>query len=288
MNLLKGANHLKNLIFDQFFHASGRGGLTISSVSLDSKALGRKVRVDLFYPQHLSAANNVHHYPVLLLNDGQDMQAIALAETLSALWHEKRLPELFIAAIHAGDRIQEYGTANQLDYKGRGSKAGLYTQFVLETLRPWLLKHYPLSQDKEKWFIAGFSLGGLSALDIAWNQPDYFSKVGVFSGSLWWRSQAFTESNPDGHRIAHEMIGKGPIRPDMKFWFQAGTLDETDDRNNNGVIDAIDDTLHLMDALAALGYHRDRDMVYVQVEGGRHDTHTWGQVMPDFLQWLFA
>lgn len=288
MNLLKGANTLKNLIFEQIFHSSGSGGLTISSVSLDSKELDRKVRVDLFYPQHLSRAKNAPPYPVLLLNDGQDMQAIALAETLSVLWKEKRLPELFIAAIHAGDRLHEYGTARCLDYAGRGSKATAYTQFVVETLRPWLLKHYPLKQEKEDWFIAGFSLGGLSALDIAWNRPAIFSKVGVFSGSLWWRSKSFTEADPDGHRIAHQMIGEGSLRPGMKFWLQAGTLDETDDRNNNGIIDAIDDTLHLMDELAALGYHRDKDMVYVQVEGGRHDTQTWGQVMPTFLQWLFS
>ena len=67
----------------------------------------------------------------------------------------------------------------------------------------------------------------------------------------------------------------------------AGTLDETDDRDGNGVIDAIQDTTELMDELAAKGYQREIDMVYVQVDGGRHNQSTWAIVLPDFLRWAF-
>lgn len=72
----------------------------------------------------------------------------------------------------------------------------------------------------------------------------------------------------------------------LEFWFQAGTEDETADRNNNGIIDAIDDTLDLIEVLHAKGYHKNRDMHFHIEEGGRHDVETWSRVMPLFLNWM--
>ena len=45
------------------------------------------------------------------------------------------------------------------------------------------------------------------------------------------------------------MVKQGPKRGRLKFWLEAGTKDEAADRNNNGIIDAIDDTLDLITAL---------------------------------------
>src|SRR6185295_18081017 len=92
--------------------------------------------------------------------------------------------------------------------------------------------------------IAGFSLGGLSAFDIGWSHPEWFQRIGVFSGSLWWRTRAYEDGyNETRHRIMHNVVRSSTYKKGLKFWFQAGTLDETADRNQNGVIDSIDDTL---------------------------------------------
>ncbi len=37
--------------------------------------------------------------------------------------------------------------------------------------------------------ISGCSLGGLSAFDVAWDYADKIDKVGVFSGSFWYRDK---------------------------------------------------------------------------------------------------
>ena len=60
---------------------------------------------------------------------------------------------------------------------------------------------------REKAF-AGFSLGGLMALDIVWKHPNQFSKAGIFSGSLWWRSidQTEEEYDDDKHRIMQQPV----------------------------------------------------------------------------------
>ncbi|MFT4759033.1 MAG: putative alpha/beta superfamily hydrolase [Paraglaciecola sp.] len=253
--------------------------------NLNSKKLKRKIRFDVYLPPAYETGEK--KYPVLFFNDGQDMEAVQLAKTLHTLYQNKEIEELIIVAVHAADRMQEYGVQRQADYAGRGSQAWSYSKFLLGELRPYIMSHYRCETAQQKQGIAGFSLGGLSAMDIAWNHGDIFGKVGVFSGALWWRSKAFSQQNPDAHRLMHEIVAKGPKRDDMKFWFQTGTNDEDSDRNNNGIIDSIDDTLDLIDELTKVGYDREQDIHYYEIIGGYHNQYTWGKAMPEFLKWAF-
>jgi len=200
----------------------------------------------------------------------------------------KNSPGQFVCvAIHAGEqRKMEYGTAGIPDYLGRGNKAEAYTLFIFEELLPLVRQRLAIPEFREKWF-AGFSLGGLSALDIVWAHPHEFTKVGVFSGSLWWRTidQDDPDYNDDIHRIMHELVRRGSYAPWLKFFFVTGTLDETNDRNNNGIIDSIDDTLDLIAELDKKGYNTEKDIVYLELADGRHDIATWSKAMPLFLDW---
>lgn len=247
--------------------------------------LQRNVRIDVFLPpSYYRSADKT--FPALFLNDGQDMEAVHMADTLERLYNDKKIHETLVFAVHAsGERIQEYGIAGRPDYKQRGAKAGAYTRFLLHELIPFLQRRYRCSPPNNNWAVAGFSLGGLSAFDIGWHHPEYFSRIGVFSGSFWWRSQVFQPNNPDGHRILHDLLRHSKKQNGLQFWLQTGTLDEESDRNNNGVIDSIDDTLDVIRELKTLGYREGKDIHYVEVTGGRHDLPTWAKVMPDFLQW---
>jgi enterochelin esterase-like enzyme len=62
-------------------------------------------------------------------------------------------------------------------------------------------------------------------------------------------------------------------------------MDETKDRNNNGIIDSIDDTLDLIKELETKGYQREKDIFYLELPDGHHDVATWGRAMPVFLKW---
>ena len=75
------------------------------------------------------------------------------------------------------------------------------------------------------------------------------------------------------------------VYPQLKFFLTTGSLDETHDRNKNGIIDSIDDTLALINELEALGYKNDKDICYLNYEDGRHDITTWARAMPEFLKW---
>jgi enterochelin esterase-like enzyme len=253
-----------------------------------SPALAREVAIDVYLPPdyHLRPGQ---YYPWLLLNDGQDLPVMHFSRILEGLYFRREIPQIIAIGVHAGhDRIREYGVLRQADYKGRGDRARQYQQFLLEELLPDLRRRFRLSQDREDAMIAGFSLGGLSAFDLGWAYPQLFGKVGVFSGALWWRWEPVYDHNADDCRIMHDVVEKTSSTPeDQYYWFQTGTLDEEDDRNNNGVIDSIDDTLDLIRELKRKDIH-DAFIRYYEVEGGRHEPATWGAAMPDFLKWSLS
>ena len=92
---------------------------------------------------------------------------------------QMRLEPVILRGIHcSAERKMEYGTASLKDYKGRGAKAGCISNLFLKNYS--IHKINWQDEFKEKSY-AGFSLGGLSAIDTVWHNPDEFSKTGVFS-----------------------------------------------------------------------------------------------------------
>jgi hypothetical protein len=65
-------------------------------------------------------------------------------------------------------------------------------------------------------------------------------------------------------------------------------MDETKDRNQNGIIDSIDDTRDLINELVSKGYNPESDIYYLEMPDGKHDVPTWGRAMPVFLRWAFG
>ncbi|HLX93383.1 MAG TPA: alpha/beta hydrolase-fold protein [Puia sp.] len=250
---------------------------------LPSINLERDIRVDFYLPTSVADPSSMS---LLLINDGQDMEKLGFLGMLEDFYSRDAISPLLCVGIHAGtERKMEYGTAKILDYKRRGAKAQRYTDFIFKELLPYISKTYRVQEFREKSF-AGFSLGGLSALDIVWNYPSQFAKVGVFSGSLWWRTRDKNAKNYNDNtdRIMQQQIRNGGFYPWLRFFFECGAADEEEDRNNNGVIDSIDDTLDLITELHAKGY-QDQDIRYLQLDDGKHDVATWSRAMPVFLRW---
>ncbi|GAB3589349.1 hypothetical protein GCM10027345_43000 [Hymenobacter daeguensis] len=248
--------------------------------------MGREVEVSILLPPASAAAAP---YPVLYLNDGQDLERLGLQATLDTLYTSNALRPFVLVAPHANEqRIQEYGTAASADFNGRGSLAGAYSEFVRKELLPFAQANYQASADPTQAVMAGFSLGGLSAFDLVWHHPGHFTRAGVFSGSFWWRQRAVGAGYTPSDRIMHGLVRAGQLHPAHQFWLQTGTLDERGDRNENGVIDSVEDCLDLIEELRKTGLDTQQALRYVQIEGGHHHPDTWGRVMPDFLIWAFG
>ena len=252
---------------------------------IKSDFLKRTVDIDIFSPDNLLGNERVN---LLLLNDGQDLDQLDLEKTLNELYEKWRIEPTVVVGIKAStDRLMEYGIANRPDFKKRGSKADLYTNFIIKELLPYIQSEVDVTINGKRAF-AGFSLGGLTAFDIAWNNDNYFDSVGVFSGSFWWRKKDLKAGYTDDDRILHEMIRETKVNPALKFWLMTGTEDELADRNHNFIIDSIDDTIDVVKELMKKGYQRPQDIFYYEMVGGKHDVPTWGKAMPAFLTWAFG
>jgi enterochelin esterase-like enzyme len=276
---------------NHYFYPMSMSGSThpINRVSTDhrSAVLGRMVEIDFYLPVSNTSGNSCS---ILLINDGQDLRALAFETILQGLYEEGGIQPFLAVGIHAGkERRMEYGTAGEPDYLGRGARAANYQEFIIQELIPFIHARFPNTQEAPI-SMAGFSLGGLSALDLTWNNPEQFCSVGVFSGSLWWRS--LDQENPlysdDKHRIMHQRVRQGQHNTGQRFFFQCGALDEEKDRNRNGIIDSIDDTLDMIEELVRKGIPRSTHIYYLELADAKHDVASWGRAWPFFLRWNYG
>src|SRR5215203_1639216 len=149
--------------------------ILVEQRAIPSTHLKRYVIVDCFLPKNITDPSSLS---LLVINDGQNLDEMPFAPMLNGLLSSGQIEPLFCVGLHCNkDRREEYGTAGIPDYEGRGKKASAHQLFIIEELLPFLYKEYGIDSFKEKG-IAGFSLGGLSAIDTAWNYPDVFTTVG--------------------------------------------------------------------------------------------------------------
>jgi len=253
-----------------------------------SAALGREITFRWAAPSDY--LHSKLEYPVLLMNDGQDYEKLKLAQTLEESFNSNTVPPFIYIGIETNEnRMKEYGIAASPDFKGRGARAKMYRDFIIKEFIPYLKVAFPVSKNGLDWVFCGMSLGGLSAFDIAYNNSSFFGKIGVFSGSFWWRSKPYVKNDwQDRSRMVLDVVKNGESSSHLKFWFQCGTLDERADRNKNGIIDAIDDTQDLIAELRIKNRRNLIDITYVEINGGKHDLPTWGKVFPRFINWAFG
>lgn len=229
---------------------------------------------------------------LLVVNDGQDTASFDIPATLEDLWATHRLAPLALLAVPAVDRIQQYGTvehdatiACNDGTQLLGARAAEYERFVLQDLLPAAGQAAGFRPPPARTGFLGVSLGGLSAFSIAWDHPEVFGFTGAMSGSFWWRTSSASLADRQATRIQQNVVARSAPHPGFRAWLEAGTNDETADRDGNGIIDAIDDTLWLMEKMKGVGMVQDKDFIYLQVQGGTHTYATWSSVLPQFLTW---
>ncbi len=225
-------------------------------------------------------------FNLLLLNDGQDIGKLRVKNIVDSLYKKKIIQPIVIVAINAFDREKEYGVAGYPDYMNNGASADKYALFIENELLPFIKKMTGVRKFNSI-SIAGCSLGGISALDFAWDHADKIDKVGAFSGSFWLRDKdsADTTYSDDKDRVIINKIRSSRKRPHLKYWFYAGGNEEAADRDKDGIFDVIDDTEDLIDLIKKKNVSPPQDIIYTEVKEGKHDYNSWSAVFPQFLIW---
>ncbi len=226
---------------------------------------------------------------LLLLNDGQDLQKFGVKEILDSLYKKKLIKPLIIVGIVADERTKEFGVSQQPDFMKRGDKADSYSKFIDDELYAFVKKNAGVRKFKSV-AIAGCSLGGLSAFDIAWDNADKIDKAGVFSGSFWWRDKddKAADYSDEKNRIIINKIRSSKKKPHLQYWFYAGAKEESGDRDKDGIVDVIDDTKDLMELIKSKNVCLPEEIIYKEDANGIHDYTSWRNHLPEFLIWAFG
>ena len=144
-----------------------------------------------------------------------------------------------------------------------------YVTFLLTEILPPIRERYRITDDPERWGIAGGSSGGNCAFTAAWLRPDRFRRVLSFLGSF----AQMPGGNPYPELIA--ATGRKPLR----VFLQAATRDLNHDAPEHNWFS---ENLRVAAALAEGGY----DLRLVLGDGG-HDPNHAGAILPDALRWLW-
>ena len=263
-------------------------------------------------------AEGTSRYPVLYMNDGQDLQDVGVEATLQRLYAENEIEPLIVVAIDMPpDRMGSYGLFDrsarhaipaQTKYGPVGLKAQAYAHWLTTTLVPLIDARYRTRTGVEQRAIIGWSLGALSAFGIGWQYPDLFGRVGAFSPSFWVSADRSDVDSIQATRLVHRLVDASAPIPQPKLFFAVGTTEETNDRDGDGLIDVLDDTLDLINGwwapdgrprkgLRQLGYSVNMDAatgtssaaasLYV-LDAGHHDQSSWARMLPVFLRWAYG
>ena len=267
--------------------------IAISLLSLAGCHSKLMERTDKIYSRHLqkhidltvfntSVPKDKSSFNLLLLNDGQDIEKLRVKEIVDSLNRKKLVLPLVVVAINAFDRMQEYGVAGNPDFRGNGSSAEKYANFIVNELLPFIKKQAG-ARKFNSVTLAGYGRGGLSAFDIGWNNWQKFDKIGVFSGdfSSTDLDPADEAYSPDKNNLVLRMVNTSRKRPKLKYWFYAGSKDDNPVLKNGSTNQAG----KLMVALEAKNFISPGDIVYKEMAEGGNEFSAWTEVFPSFLIW---
>ncbi|RZK51688.1 MAG: alpha/beta hydrolase, partial [Hymenobacter sp.] len=171
-------------------------------------------------------------------------------------------------------RLQEYNPHDTPQYgPGEGRQ---YLRFLVETLKPYVDKHYRTQPGPRHTALAGSSLGGLLTFYGGLYYPEVFGALGVFSPSFWLAPGVADEIR----RVAT------PARlRRQRYYFYAGGQ-ETRQLPGGQSVNMAADMQAAAAALRGQASPATRLQVVISPEG-RHGARAWQQAFPAFYRWLW-
>jgi predicted alpha/beta superfamily hydrolase len=268
-----GNYHLKSGVTADVYPFFGASAGTFAQINnFASPQLGNSRTLILYLPPSYNE-NTAKHYPVLYMHDGQNLFNAATSafgvewqvdENINSLVGNGQMDEVIVVGIYNNaNRIWEYTPCCDPTYGGGG--ADTYSQFVINTVKPYIDQHYRTLPSAANTAIMGSSLGGLLSFYMARNNPTVFSKAGGLSSSFWWNNDALPAT-----------VEQSTTHVPVRFYIDAGT-------DNDGLAD----TTRMDSALLADGYVQGKDLDYYVAQGGSHNETSWAARVAIPLTWLF-
>ena len=233
--------------------------------------LNRKRTIRLYLPPNYSTGGL---FPVIYMHDGQNLfdNATSFAgewkvdEILDSLYTYRGFSAIVVAIYNdEKERINEYSPWKN-DSLGIGGDGDKYVKFIVNTLKPFIDRHYRTLSGRENTAIIGSSMGGLISLYAALEYPDVFGKAAIFSPSLWFSPKMNT------------YLQKYKRKKVQHLYFLAG------EKEGIGMVEDLNSTLEL---LKNAGFD---DEYYVKTKiapDGRHAEWFWSREFGETIRYLF-
>lgn len=160
-------------------------------------------KVWLYLPPDYSSSNK--NYPVIYMHDAQNLFDNATSylgewsvdETLNDYYSKNKRGFIVVAVENGGaKRIEEYTPWKHQKYGG--GKGGIYVDFLVNELKPYLDQNYRTKKDANSTAIIGSSLGGLISFYGGLKHPNVFGKIGALSTSFWFSEKIIDFAKENG------------------------------------------------------------------------------------------
>lgn len=213
-------------------------------------------------------------YPVLYLHDAQNLFNEGSIfgnweiDKKMAILAEYGRGDLIIIGIENGNehRTDEY--VLEYDSIAKNAEGKKYIRFLADTLKPYVDSVYRTKTGREHTGIGGSSLGGLISIYSGFLYPEVYSKLMIFSPSLW--------VNPDydfpmmNFRTPYE----------TKIYMYGG------EHEGSGMTERMLEFERLMEDSEA-HYSVQFDFRISMNPDGKHQEFFWSQEFPRAVEWLF-
>lgn len=234
-------------------------------------------------PGYDDAENASRRYPVLYLNDAQNLFEASTAfagvesgvdETADRLIREGTIPPMMIVGIdNAGkDRLREYMPHRSMQPMMLRVQGRRYPTFLMKEVMPFIAQTYRVASGAENTGLGGSSLGALIALYTATARPGVFGRLLLESPSLWVSNRQLIKDS--------RTVKRWPER----VFLATGTAEVGREDRDRSVVD---DVRELAGIFSRAGLDEQRLRVVVE-DGARHTESAWAGRFPEALSFLFG
>jgi predicted alpha/beta superfamily hydrolase len=260
----------------------------------ESTVFGNTRQLRILLPEGYADPDNVsRHYPVLYLNDGQNLFDAATAvlgngewqadETVRRLIADGVIPPVIVVGI---DNAGRSGRANEylpypdiyLEPPLPDPKGQLYPAFIAEEVVPFIESRFRVQADEASRTLGGSSYGALIALHTVIVRPGFFAGVLLESPSFY----------VDNDHVLRDAKASPPGVQRVYLGIGTNELDQDDcPADHPGNVAAVTSVQTLAGILRAAGMAA--ELVKVEIEDcAVHAESAWARRLPAALKFLYA
>ena len=234
-------------------------------------------------PGYSQPENDGRHYPVLYLNDGQNLFDPATAyigidwqvdEAATRLIGEGKVPPLIVVGIDNAqkDRAKEYLPYRSMHPPVFRPQGKHYPDFLLNEVMPFVCQRYRIARGPENTGLGGSSLGAIISLYTVMERPGVFGGLLLESPSLFISNRQLLKSS--------RAFRQWPA----KIFIAMGTREAGNEDRDRQVVEDVRELKHL---LWRAGLDECRLLVKID-EGATHSEKEWAKRFPEALVFLFG